>query len=281
MPQLLQLTIRSGRLVLWPAVILNTGLVAFDAGASLLTSLLLAVALSCVASFGFIINDCADVAVDSVNRVGRLETATVEKRRSVNVIGKILLCVGLYFSFLVNSLALGIMVGIAAGLVIYTHLARQRLVFATLLASILASAPLWFANLALGAKFTNLQSALIVAVLLFLMARELVFDAQDQAGDKHGGRRTFATAFGARTAISISLALHIAGAALLLFVVGLAAGSSNWWPLILADVVLFIALIFPAVWHLQSKPATTAAYARFTFCSRAAMLLIPVIWLVA
>lgn len=280
MPYIFRLTIRSARLALWPAIIFNTGVIALAAGASFSTSLLLSIALSCVASFGFIINDCADVVVDSVNRVGRLETATGEERRKVGLLGNYFLCAGLISSLFVSVIALAVMASIAVGLLVYTHFARKRLFLATLIASLLSSSPLWLANIVLGVRLTNLQGAIIVAVFLFLMAREMIFDVEDQPGDQRGGRRTLATMLGASRAISVSFIINALGAGVLAIVAALAVEATRWWPIVLADVTLLIVLILPAAWNLQSGHANARAFARFTFLSRIAMLLIPLIWIV-
>jgi len=176
----LRLTFRCARVVLWPAIFLNVGIITLcDTVASFHQAILAAFSLCCVAAYGFLINDCKDIAVDRINHSNRLENAADNELAFIRLASIVFLGT----SFILSTelgwrgfVCIGI---ISLGLTAYTFYARQKLFFATALAAILASTPLWIPSLIFNSQLTISQIGIVVSAALLLMGREILFDAAD------------------------------------------------------------------------------------------------------
>ena len=275
----LLLTFKCARIVLWPAIFLNAGIIALcNTTASIPQAVLAALSLCCVASYGFLINDRKDIEVDRINHSNRLENANESELAFIRLASGVLLGASLVLSAGLGGKGFVCVGLISLGLTVYTFYARKKLFFATALAAILASTPLWAPSLIFDSQLTISQIGVIVATAFLLMGREILFDAADIRGDSHGKRRTFATVFNQRLALDLSIALNCFGAVLLLLLLVYRQPTSLHF-IAWAGVVLFSWLILPSILKFRNSPESSVQLDILTQRSRLAMLLLPVFWL--
>ena len=275
----LLLTFKCARIVLWPAIFLNAGIIALcNTTASIPQAVLAALSLCCVASYGFLINDRKDIEVDRINHSNRLENANESELAFIRLASGVLLGASLVLSAGLGGKGVVCVGLISLGLTVYTFYARKKLFFATALAAILASTPLWAPSLIFDSQLTISQIGVIVATAFLLMGREILFDAADIRGDSHGKRRTFATVFNQRLALDLSIALNCFGAVLLLLLLVYRQPTSLHF-IAWAGVVLFSWLILPSILKFRNSPESSVQLDILTQRSRLAMLLLPVFWL--
>src|SRR5436190_1079006 len=65
--------LHSARIVLWLPIMVNVLLLTLSLGHSIREALIQGFSLSCIAAYGFLINDLRDLPVDRHNKAGRLE----------------------------------------------------------------------------------------------------------------------------------------------------------------------------------------------------------------
>jgi 4-hydroxybenzoate polyprenyltransferase len=273
------LIFRCARIILWPAIILNTGIVSlFGLGVSCANSILLALSLCCVSAYGFLINDYHDIPVDRINKANRLENANE---------GEVRLVLLAAFFFLGMSLILGLAFGwrgigssglIDLGLAVYTFYGRKKLLFSTILCSILSSTPLWIPMLVFDSHVTLFQLGVILVAFLILMGRETIFDAADIDGDFSCERRTFATVYSQQLALSVGSVLNVAGVVVLLCIASLHQLES-FKPATTVVAFLFTWLLLLPALRIKSDVNLSKRLGKYTQQSRFAMLLFPVLWL--
>jgi 4-hydroxybenzoate polyprenyltransferase len=251
----------------------------FSTSASFLQATLIALSLCCVASYGFLINDCEDMFVDRINNSNRLENANKSELKCVWLTSFILLAVAFALSLTLGARS-GIIIGLVSiGLTVYTFYARKKLIFATVLAAVLSSTPLWTPGLIFDSHLSFSKIGVICIAVFLLMGREILFDVADVQGDSHGMRRTFATVFSKEFALRIAISLNFFGAGLLCLMLILGIKDSSRF-VAWTGAALFCWLIFLPLFNLRNDLESPNRLDAFTQRSRLAMLLLPIFWLI-
>lgn len=268
------------RIILWPAIFVNAFVVAlYSTSASFFESILIALSLCCVASYGFLINDCKDISVDRINNSNRLENADESELRFIWSASFVLLFAALSFSCFLGTKSI-LLVGLTGlGLAVYTFYARQKLMLATVLAATLSSSPLWIPGIVFDSNLSFFRIGIVSIVVCLIMGREIIFDVKDYRGDMHGKRRTFATVFSRQLALKIAISLLVLGGVSLcaiLFLDDRSRSNSFAW----IGVALFCWLIFSPAFRLSNDPESSGQISDFIQKSRLAMLLFPIFWLI-
>ncbi len=270
--------LQSARIILWVPILVNASLISYFLTFSYVESLLLSLSLCCVSAYGFLINDLKDIEVDRENRAGRLENASLNVVKTAKYLAFVFAVSAIGLCLLLDLRAVVAMGCILLGLMLYTYVARPRLVIATLLAAILGGSPLWLPNLVFAVQPSASQWIIIFLATIFLLGREIIFDAQDFRGDLREKRRTFATVFSRKFAINLSLALNCLGTFLLLILVIAKQNPLSFAGLHIFAAILFVALMLPPVIGLKTFHELPEHFKAFTQRSRLAMLLLPVFW---
>jgi 4-hydroxybenzoate polyprenyltransferase len=273
-------TIRSGRFYFWPIITANTVTMTLGIGGDLKRAFVLSIIISCLASFGFLLNDLWDRKTDEINRAGHFEDAgfSTVMIGVVSALGFLLSGIGL--ALLLGRLELKLAVGIALALVSYSLFLRKVLLLPTVLAAVLAASPLWTPLLLWSRTFDQSKWAFVVAIVLMVAGREILMDSRDQRGDFACGRQTMPTIFGARIA-KMAAGMLIASAGVLL--VATIASRVFLMPLqatvgaaAVTGAILY--LVLPAALRtLNSETRETIQY--FVIRSRIAMALTPLLLL--
>jgi len=272
----------SARFYLWPVAAGNTVAVALGVGAGSSNAVLLGVALCCLASFGFLINDLLDRRVDKANSAKRLEYARPQAISGAWGAAFLFLLVGLLCSLCVSTRCLQVCVWISLGLFLYSSVVRPILLAATILAALLGTSPLWVPLFLWRESAIPSVAALFSGVYLMFVAREIILDIKDEEGDRLSGRHTFPTIYGWRIASMLASTAKVAsGGVLLKACFDLSSGISSLvsqlllWLLVLC--FLYLGIVPALKVSLASSPREMiAAYIRQ---SRVAMALLPIILL--
>lgn len=275
--------IRSGRFYNWPIIIANVIAVGFYVGAPALDILRVSIIISLLASFGYLINDICDRDVDLVNKAGHFEESNSET---------VYLGAALAASFLIIALAIACTAGglifytaclIATGLASYSLIFRRLLLLPTLLASVLATSPIWTPLVFWGQSIGIGEKFFLIAVLLMMAGREILMDTRDRLGDKAAGRSTFATVFGSGSAKRIAVGVSLIGS---LFLAAAGFGLSNELSLLgrvmLGSIVTSVVylVVEPSIRTLSSASSELLVIDRYVLLSRFAMALLPLFSLI-
>lgn len=216
-----------------------------------------------VAAGGYVINDYFDVKTDSINHPATVVVDRVINRRwaiilhLVFTIGGVLL--GMYAALLTGYLRLAIFhIGAAMLLWFYsTHFKRQVLtgnLTVALLTAAVAFMPFVYEMGVLqrtnpgfyleyrAAVFTSLKYAWIFSIFAFIttLAREIIKDLQDEAGDRATGCNTMPIAWGDHSARITAFFLLVITVILLLFVI---YNTARWQHTLVSNATLFIGLL--------------------------------------
>ncbi len=274
--------IRSGRFYFWPIISANVVTMTIAVGADPIRALLFSVGLSCLASFGFLLNDLWDRDVDRVNEANHFENSD-----STTIIigvstGGFFLLASLAVAYWLGPMEFGVSSGIAAALGAYTTLLRRFLVAPTITAALLSASPLWAPLFLWEKNIDPWKYVLVAAIVLLLAARETLMDARDRLGDVAGGRDTLATVFGERIPRYVGVILSVSAG--VPFVIAIASGMSG--KAILTK--LGVSAVSGIILYLLIKPAAAildpgnhrAAIQKYVCTSRLAMALIPLLNLI-
>lgn len=272
--------IRSGRFYFWPIIAANVLAMTLSIGGDPVRALAFSIVISCLASFGFLLNDLWDRDVDRVNRAGHFENSNANTVKLGVTAGVCFLAGGLGLAYWLGPLELYTAAGIAVSLAAYTVLLRRYLLVPTILAAVLATSPLWTPLTLWAREVDRWKYLFVAAIILIVAAREIFMDARDCAGDITGRRDTFATVFGDRIAKFVAIMLTSSASLLLVVVVAasardLPAGNKLGVAAILAAILSL--LIRPAIGTLQGGRGERATIQKYVLRSRAAMVLIPLL----
>jgi len=267
---------RSMRLYLWIPILLNVLGISLFLEATFVQALLLGLALCCLASFGFVINDLWDRPVDKINAAGRLEWASSESIRLAYILANLLLVVGILAAAVVGRGAVLLSAAIAIGLLLYTLLVRSVLFFATLLASALSLSPLLGPLLLFDGELSPFLTGVVTASWLTLMGREILLDVKDRLGDQIAGRLTIPIVFGEKISSRAAAFLIMVGGLTLL----VAAAATSSVPILLFSVVIVGLYIVPSGQLLVGKN-TRASLVCLIRLSRVAMSSVPFLLVLA
>lgn len=175
-----------------------------------------ALAAALITGAGNTLNDVADLEIDRINRPHRPLPRGDLGLRSALGLALALALAGLGLAWW-QSPALGLVaLGVVGGLLLYDLWLKRTALWGNLLVSLLAAAAFPFGALAAG----QLGRAWIPAALAFLfhLAREIVKDLEDMAGDGAVGARTLPLRLGAPPASRLAAGVL------------LALGIFTWWP---------------------------------------------------
>ena len=209
--------VRARNLLIAAAGVLAGGWIAL--GAIRLSTLLCFAALSGLGlgAAGNAWNDICDAAADRINRPAERPLAAGGIRRgTADLIVFLGALVGLAAAALVSGRQ--VLVGLAALAVMlaYSPLIKPRLVAGNIAVALIAGLPPLYGALAVGAPTAGVVPWVLAAWLH--LAREIVKDVEDEAGDRTIGRRTLPIVVGRRPAqvVAAGVALLFVPASLLL-----------------------------------------------------------------
>lgn len=275
--------IRSGRFYFWPIISANVVTMTLAVGADPIRALAFSVVLSCLASFGFLLNDLWDRDVDRINEAKHFENSDATTIGIGVGAGVVFLVAGLGFAYWLGPMEFLLSSGIAASLGAYTLLLRRLLFMPTIAAALLASSPLWAPLVLWGSDNDSSKVVFVTAIMLILAARETLMDARDRLGDVVGGRDTLATVFGERIPRYVGVILTVgAGVPFVVAVTSSASGLPTVAKLAVTAIggtILYL-LMKPAIGTLAECENQRAAIQKYVLSSRVAMALIPLLNLI-
>jgi 4-hydroxybenzoate polyprenyltransferase len=272
--------LRSGRFYFWPIVTANTVAMAMVAGGSIGKAIGFSVVVSSLASYGFLINDLWDRDADRVNKATRFEHSEPLILRMAMLASGCFLVAGLGLAYWLGRREFFTALVIAFGLSAYTLMLRKLFLLPTIVAAILATAPLWSPLLLWAANAHKWRWMFVSAVVIMVAARETLMDARDQRGDAFGGRDTIATLFGQRIARFVGAVLTIS--ATVPFIVAIVYNTSgapaiNQVGAIILGAIVLALLLKPTLGIISDVHAERASIQKYVKTSRLAMALIPFI----
>ncbi|MGA7885135.1 MAG: UbiA family prenyltransferase [Acidobacteriaceae bacterium] len=200
---------------------------------------LVGLAMTVVTMFGFVVNDVFDYRKDSRAGVKRPVAAGSLPQAHALLFSALLLAAVSLLSAVVGSG--GVMAFTALALVLYTPFARRWPLLKGLYVAGLCLLPLYYATSVAGTRASWGAYAVLV---LFILGRETLMDADEAAGDLQAGMRTIAVALGRRQARRIGIAVMMAATCCLIWVAHGFLGRSL---AILSTVLLLSVLGWPRV----------------------------------
>ncbi|MBW6516048.1 MAG: geranylgeranylglycerol-phosphate geranylgeranyltransferase [Candidatus Cloacimonetes bacterium] len=153
---------------------------------------------------GYVINDFFDIRIDSINKPHRLLPRGVFKPEFAFMYALFLFMFGISISiFTINFWAIFIAVLNSILLYHYAKSLKNTILWGNLVISYITGSALLY-----GAVITNNILnilPLIIFTILYTFVREIIKDAEDEKADRIIGVKTYATAFGQKQAVYISL----------------------------------------------------------------------------
>jgi 4-hydroxybenzoate polyprenyltransferase len=210
--------VRAGNLLIAAAGVLAGGWIAL--GTLALPKLLVFAALSGIAlgAAGNAWNDICDAAADRLNRTPDLRPLTAGRirRGSADLIVFLGALIGLTAAALVSGRQVVAALGALAVMLAYSPLIKPRPVAGNVAVALIAGLPPFYGALAVGAPAAGVVPWVLAAWLH--LAREVVKDVEDEAGDRAIGRRTLPIMVGRRPAqvVAAGVGLLFVPASLLL-----------------------------------------------------------------
>jgi 4-hydroxybenzoate polyprenyltransferase len=249
-------------------------------GGDLKRALVFSLAVSCLASFGFLLNDLWDRQIDRLNKAGHFEHSGA-LAMAVGILGAILFLLGgILLSFWLGPSELRLGIGIAVALVTYSVFLRKVLLVPTLVAAVLAATPLWGPLLLWTKTFDHSRWAFVVAIILMILGREILMDVRDRYGDVLGGRETLPTVFGLRIAKTVAILLSISASLILIASISSRFASMSTQGAVGSAIItgmLLYLVLQSAVQTLNTDDRQ--AIQHYVFRSRIAMALTPLLLL--
>lgn len=271
----LEKMIKSARLYHWPIILLNTYAMAHVVKFPSLPSIIIGIAVSCAASYGFIINDLCDIKADTANNVERLQDLNKKGRDLAKIVCLTLFVISVWVSLIVGIKTFFLNLIVLTGLTVYSVFIRQT-VYANFLCALICTSPLWIIYV-LG----NVQSLPLIFVMIsafsLILNRELVLDMQDLEGDKIGGRKSMPVVFGIHRSKQIGFGYLFLGIASLVASLVFATMENK----VIASVVACIfSLLFLVPYVRLCIKESKFAHATFNKYTRYAMLFLPILLLI-
>jgi geranylgeranylglycerol-phosphate geranylgeranyltransferase len=198
--------------------------------------LLLFFVVAPITAAGNVINDYFDVEIDRVNRPDRpipAGTVTLPAARGYAVL---LFLIGVFVSVFTNPVCFAIAIFNTLLLVLYAARLKRTLLLGNITVAYLAGSMFLFGG-ALGGM-TGLVHVIPFAMMTFfaMLARELVKDAEDVAGDRASGAVTLPIRSGIRVTVTLALVSAVLGTAASLV-------PAFWWGTWYAAGILIVDLI--------------------------------------
>jgi len=154
-----------------------------------------AACVGCITAFGFVINDCRDIAVDRIGRPERPLPAGHIKLSAAYVLAYGLAAAGLMLGLALGGMSAVIAVGALAFSAWYSYQLKGTVVFGNLCVALLVSSVLVFGAVVAG-KTTPAVWIAAVITFTYITTQELLFTLEDEAVDRAGGLTTTATRLG-------------------------------------------------------------------------------------
>lgn len=207
LPAQLQI-IRPGNVIITGFTVFVGGVIASDGAAVHGFGLLLAaISAALVAAGANALNDYYDVAIDLINRPDRPIPSGRISLSSARIAGWLLMIVGIVTGFTVE-LQLGLVACVVATLLWqYNKVLKRTYLRGNLAVALCGAAAFIYGGLAVG----KISASIIPASFAFLihLAREIVKDIDDVAGDRTSGSRTIPIISGDRFALILSATILI------------------------------------------------------------------------
>ena len=274
---------RSSRLYFWPIIAANVLTMTVVAGGDLRGMALFSLSLSCLASFGFLVNDLCDRRIDLANDAGHFERSAPATLRAARLAAAAFCGAGLALAWAVGPQVLAVAAGLAVGLAGYSPILRRAEVVPNVATAVFGSSPLWAPLLLSRSGGTTSQWWLVAAAVVVLVAREILMDVRDRHGDAVVGRRTLATLFGVAVSTRIGFGLTMLAVVPVALAVGAAATQLSFvvgLTVALVAIVTAGLLVVPAARIPRDTAADPAqAIQAYVRRSRIAMALVPVLGL--
>jgi len=210
-----------------------------------------------VTAFGLVINDCCDVAVDTIGKPHRpIPSGRVSRRLAatfawVLAAAALALSTTLGLSFAVFALA-------AVGLSwVYSYHLKGTLLLGNAAVALLVAAALIYGALAAGPVSAAAWMAAVIA-FPYVLAQEALFSLEDEQQDRVAGLQTTATRLGAERAAGLVRAILVAFivVALAPWVLGLASARY------LAAVIVLLVIPAAVLIYLLRRPLSRVAVAQ-------------------
>lgn len=176
-------------------------------GVSTGKAVILALPFALIAMFGFALNDLFDLKKDRINKPYRpLPSQLITQKQAV------IICVVLLVAA-VSAITLAILQqappalywAALLGIILYNSIVRYAAWLKTLMTALIAATPVAFDMVYLQVFDKNILLA--IAILLFIIARELLMDVMDMQGDSLSQSRTLPLLIGATRSIWLSLTI--------------------------------------------------------------------------
>ena len=222
-----------------------------------------AACVACITAFGFVVNDCCDLAVDRIGKPGRPLPAGALSLRAATTLAGSLAVAGLAVGATLGQVPALWAAGAVALSAAYSMRLKSTLLLGNATVGLLVAGVLVFGALVAG----RVMPAVLVAAAIafsYIVAQEVLFNLEDLDEDGAAGLRTTATRLGrARTA-------HLVRVLLLVFVaVALAPWLAGTAPASYAAALMVLSLSPAALlWCWLRPPADSGAVARAARWSR-------------
>ena len=222
-----------------------------------------AACVACITAFGFVVNDCCDLAVDRIGKPGRPLPAGALSLRAATTLAGSLAVAGLAVGATLGPLPALWAAGAVALSAAYSMRLKSTLLLGNATVALLVAGVLVFGALVAG----RVMPAVLVAAAIafsYIVAQEVLFNLEDLDEDGAAGLRTTATRLGrGRTA-------HLVRVLLLVFVaVALAPWLAGTAPASYAAALMVLSLSPAALlWCWLRPPADSGAVARAARWSR-------------
>lgn len=222
-----------------------------------------AACVACITAFGFVVNDCCDLAVDRIGKPGRPLPAGALSLRAATTLAGSLAVAGLAVGATLGPVPALWAAGAVALSAAYSMRLKSTLLLGNATVALLVAGVLVFGALVAG----RVMPAVLVAAAIafsYIVAQEVLFNLEDLDEDGAAGLRTTATRLGrARTA-------HLVRVLLLVFVaVALAPWLAGTAPASYAAALMVLSLSPAALlWCWLRPPADSGAVARAARWSR-------------
>jgi 4-hydroxybenzoate polyprenyltransferase len=188
----------SARLGLWPAIAISSFAFGHLTEYDVVSTAILSLDLSLVASIAFLFNDARDAEIDKINNVHRWSIRSeFDLHLFVRVTVACLAIIATSFIWLSKVASFGVLLSLIIGIV-YSLICKRVFLLGNVVAAALSISPgliMLFDTVlrypkARGTGLAMPATSFLLVAFLLLLSREVRFDQFDVAGDKAGGRHT-------------------------------------------------------------------------------------------
>lgn len=265
--------VKTLRIYLWPAITLNSLVMSIFLTMTVYQGLIIGFGLSCLATFGFLINNYWDYSTDLINSADRSWQIDENGRRISLIIGLFFMILGFIFFLTlgVRELILGFIIALL--LLFYSLLFRKMLLVANILSGFLILSPLYIPIIISRTDPSTFLYNFLIALFLIIVSREIVLDIKDKRGDSLTGRHTFPTIFDDRISFFIVFFFLLAGCTI--FIISSLQDyylNTPLFVLLIIISIIFILTFLISTIHVMFNSGKFNQYIIFT---NFAMLLVP------